>query len=430
MYDYSEVGFISSRLFNTLAHIQMNRAMQFKKGEKTVFPVPKKGVSRLLYVHIPFCERLCPYCSFNRVVYEEDLGRSYWKALRKEVLLYKSAGYDFQGVYVGGGTPTIRIQELEETLALIRNEFSIREISVETNPNHLDGRSIEVLKRSGVNRLSVGVQSFDTGLLKAMDRYDKYGSGPEILKRLQSVSGEFDTLNADMIFNFAAQTPEILGKDLDCLIESEVDQITYYPLMISDSTRRTMEQNIGAVDYSREKRYYEQIVKRLVPQYRFSSVWCFSRVPSLRDQTMSNQTAIDEYIISYEEYAGLGSGSFGYLNGTCYANTFNIEEYICRINRGEAPLMASRTFAIFDRVLYDLLMMLFGLRLDFAALAKKYGSVAWAYLSLPFLFLRLTGAVGNRMGSYFVTDRGRYYALITMREFFIAVNNFRDFCRK
>jgi hypothetical protein len=92
--------------------------------------------------------------------------------------------------------------------------------------------------------------------------------------------------------------------------------------------------------------------------------------------------------------------------------------------------MASRTFAIFDRVLYDLLMMLFGLRLDFAALAKKYGSVAWAYLSLPFLFLRLTGAVGNRMGSYFVTDRGRYYALITMREFFIAVNNFRDFCRK
>jgi coproporphyrinogen III oxidase-like Fe-S oxidoreductase len=139
---------------------------------------------------------------------------------------------------------------------------------------------------------------------------------------------------------------------------------------------------------------------------------------------------VDEYIVSYDEYAGLGSGSFGFLDGICYANTFNIEEYIARVNRGELPLMASRSFETNDRVLYDLLMMLFGLHLDFKSFESKYGRSVWNHLWLPFLGLRLIGAIGNRMGDYYVTDRGRYYALIMMREFFIAVNNFRDFCRK
>ena len=404
--------------------MKINRAVQFRKGDVPKLPVHESNKSRLLYVHIPFCERLCPYCSFNRTVFNEALSRSYWQALRKEIDLYKSYGYNFSGVYVGGGTPTIQIDELEETLANIRRNFDIEEISVETNPNHLDNHRIETLKRSGVKRLSVGVQSFDSGLLKAMDRLDKYGTGPEILAKLKSASGKFDTLNADMIFNFAAQTSEILQRDLDTLLESGVDQITYYPLMTSDSTRQLMEKNIGRVDYSREESYYKQIVKRLVPPYRFSSVWCFSR-----KEDRQNKAIVDEYIISYDEYAGAGSGSFGYLNGVCYANTFNIEEYITRLNRGELPLMASRRFATGDRVLYDLLMMLFGLNLNLDALKSKYGGAAWRHLWLPFLGLRLLGAIGNRMGEYYITDRGRYFALIMMREFFIGVNNFRDFCR-
>ena len=419
LYCQSEGIFIFLQLVNKVARLKINQAMQFRQGELPTIPACTDIKSRLLYLHIPFCERLCPYCSFNRVVYDEDLSRAYWRALRKEICLYKSIGYDFGGVYVGGGTPTIQIEELEETLALLCSTFSIQEISVETNPNHLDLHHLESLKRSKVNRLSVGVQSFDNGLLRAMGRYDKYGSGPEILARLKAASGIFDTLNADMIFNFAAQTSEILDEDLNTLLESGVDQITYYPLMVSDSSRRLMEENVGAVDYRREKSYYQKIVQRLLPSYHFSSVWCFSKKAAL----------IDEYIISYDEYAGLGSGSFGYLGGACYANTFNIPEYIERVDRGEIPLMASRRFETGDQVLYDLLMMLFGLNLDFNAFRTKYGEASWKYLWFPFLSLRISGAIGNRMGSYYVTDRGRYYALVMMREFFIAVNNFRDFCR-
>jgi len=113
-------------------------------------------------------------------------------------LLYRDKGYDFNGIYVGGGTPTVLVDELESTLSLARECFAVGEISVETNPDHLtDGRLIP-LERAGVKRLSVGIQSFDDALLKAMDRYDKYGSGRRIAERMKSVAGRFDTLNADM----------------------------------------------------------------------------------------------------------------------------------------------------------------------------------------------------------------------------------------
>jgi coproporphyrinogen III oxidase-like Fe-S oxidoreductase len=267
------------------------RSMRFEDGVAPRIPDVTEQKPRLLYLHIPFCEKLCPYCSFNRIVFDESLCRDYYRALRLELLLYKKRGYDFQGVYVGGGTPTVLIDELEETLALARESFCIREISVETNPNHLTDANIAALKRVGVNRLSVGIQSFDNGLLKAMDRFDKYGSGEAICDRLKQVLGQFDTLNADMIFNFPAQSMDILNRDLDILTEIGVDQITYYPLMVSDSTRELVSKTLGQVDDRQEERFYHRIVERLVPAYRFSSAWCFSKktamITSISSITMS-----------------------------------------------------------------------------------------------------------------------------------------------
>ncbi|MEK7827486.1 MAG: radical SAM protein, partial [Thermodesulfobacteriota bacterium] len=109
--------------------------MRFEGGGVPHLSPPDDPRPRLLYLHIPFCERLCPYCSFNRFVFEENLCRDYFRALRKELLLYRDLGYDFGGIYVGGGTPTVLIDELTETIALARASFQIRELSVETNPN-------------------------------------------------------------------------------------------------------------------------------------------------------------------------------------------------------------------------------------------------------------------------------------------------------
>jgi coproporphyrinogen III oxidase-like Fe-S oxidoreductase len=395
-------------------------SMQFDEGVTPHIPAGDAEKPRLLYLHIPFCEKLCPYCSFNRVMFQGSVCRNYFKALRRELQLYKTLGYEFAGVYVGGGTPTVLIDELEETLALTGQLFKIKEISVETNPNHLTDKNLDVLKRAGVNRLSVGIQSFDDGLLKDMDRYEKYGSGEAIAGRLKEILGIFDTLNADMIFNFPSQTDEVLNRDLGILMDSGVDQITYYPLMVSDSTRGLVSETLGQVEYGKEKRFYHRICEGLVPTYQFSSAWCFSK---------KTGTAIDEYIVEYDEYAGLGSGSIGFLKGTCYANTFHIPEYIAQLNRGEIPLQASRTFSVRDRMRYDFMMHLFGMKLNVEALRGKYNGAFYRHLWLDCLAFYLTGGLRYEAPYFHLTKRGRYDWIILMREFFTAVNNFRDYCR-
>lgn len=408
-----------STLVGYMARRNFSRVMRFEEGQAPSLPAVTSGQPRLLYLHVPFCERLCPYCSFNRFVFEERRCRDYFSALRREIRLYKEKGYDFAGVYVGGGTPTILLDELEETLEAVRRSFSVREVSVETNPNHLVPEKLERLSRMGINRLSVGIQSFDDGLLKAMDRYEKYGSGAEIIERLRQAQGRFDTLNADMIFNFPSQEMAMLDRDLDILLDLGVDQVTWYPLMVSDSTRQTVMRTLGRVDSGREKAFYDRIRERLGPEYRFSSAWCFSR----------KGTMIDEYIVDYDEYAGLGSGSIGYLDGVCYANTFNLTEYCARLSRDELPLMAARIFTRQERMRYDFVMKFFGTKLNLSALSAKYGGRLSPGLWRDFLLFWLAGALRYAAPDWQLTRSGCYLWVVMMREFFTAVNNFRDFCR-
>ncbi|HQL90138.1 MAG TPA: coproporphyrinogen III oxidase family protein [Syntrophales bacterium] len=409
-------------IIGRVARKQFARAMNFQGGATPALPPAQAAGPCLLYIHVPFCEKLCPYCSFNRVTFDETLCREYFEALRKELSLYKERGFTFEGIYAGGGTPTVMVDELAATLGHAKSLYPIREISVETNPNHLTDGHLDVLKKAGVNRLSVGIQSFDDALLRAMDRYEKYGSGASIAARLREIGGLFDTLNADMIFNFARQTSESLKADIDRLLETGVDQVTYYPLMVSTKTRELVQRTLGPIPEDREREFYGIITERLVPPYRFSSAWCFSR----------KEAMVDEYVVNYDDYAGLGSGSIGYLYGTCYANTFDIRDYVGRVNRGEIPLAASKAFSLGDRVRYDFLMKLFGLFLDIASLRKKYGKeFEWHFgrLLLPF---RLVDAVryDYRKDWLYLTPRGRYYWVVMMREFFTAVNNFRDYCRQ
>ena len=407
-------------IITKMAHREFARVVRFEEGKKPELP-EGDALPRLLYLHIPFCERLCPYCSFHSITFQESLGRQYFAALRKEILLYKEKGYDFRGIYAGGGTPTVMIDELEETLAYARECFPIKEISVETNPNHLTEKHIAALNRAQVNRLSVGIQSFNNNLLKAMDRYDKYGSGAVIAERLKATLGHFETLNADMIFNFPSQDLTMLNRDLDILIDMGIDQVTYYPLMVSDSTKDRVTQTLGRVDYGTEEKLYRQIEKRLATAYAFSSAWCFSKKKA--------DSIIDEYIVGYDEYAGLGSGSIGYLKGVCYANTFDIPRYIAMVNRGESPLWASRDFTPKDKMRYDFLMKLFATKMDLPALQEKYNGRFCLSLWPDILAFFLIGGLAYHKPHLYLTKRGHYMWVIMMREFFIAVNNFRDFCR-
>ncbi|MBO4351895.1 MAG: radical SAM protein, partial [Eggerthellaceae bacterium] len=304
---------LSERLISLAVEQTSKNYLKLNPTTDTHVPGPKPGQKYMLYVHVPFCQKLCPYCSFNRFPFSEARAVPYFDALRREMRMLAELGYDFDSVYVGGGTPTIMIDELCATIDLARELFSVREVSSETNPNHLIPEYLEKLE-GRVQRLSVGVQSFDDGLLKQMDRYDKYGCADEIVERIKLATPYFTSMNADMIFNFPAQTEDMLIHDIERIVESGATQTTFYPLMASPSVERSLARTVGKVDYDREQRFYEIIDELLTggdqPLFSHSSCWTYNRfdydagvgagAPASNPSAGSGM--IDEYVVQYEEY--------------------------------------------------------------------------------------------------------------------------------
>ncbi len=421
---------LSERLLTSVVRECTKRYLKLRPTDDARVPAPAPGQKYMLYMHVPFCERLCPYCSFNRFPFSEERARPYFANMRREMMMLKELGYDFESLYVGGGTPTIMIDELCDTIDLARETFSLKEVSSETNPNHLIPSYLDKLQ-GRVQRLSVGVQSFDDGLLKQMDRFDKYGCGQEIMERIQEASPYFVSMNADMIFNFPAQTEDILISDIERVVESGASQTTFYPLMASPSVARSLARTVGPVDYRREQRFYEIICELLTggsdPLFEHGSAWTFNRRGSGAD---GEDAMIDEYVVDYEEYPAIGSGGITYLGESLYVNTFSVKDYNAAIESGRMSLMGKTTFSKRDRMRYRFMMQLFGLRLDKVAWERDFGCTVEAGLPVEMAFMKAAGAFDrDTRDELTLTPHGRYLMVVMMRQFFIGVNNLRDQAR-
>jgi len=405
-----------------------NNYLKLVPAREAKAPKPVFGQRYMLYAHVPFCERLCPYCSFNRFPFHEKQAVSYFESLRREMQMLKKQGYDFESLYIGGGTPTIMIDELCETIDLARESFSIKEVSTETNPNHLNPVYLGKLQ-GRLHRLSVGVQSFDNGLLRQMDRFDKYGSGEQALELIKEAAPLFPSFNVDMIFNFPAQTEAILRADLEKVLESGASQTTFYPLMASPSVARSLKATVGKVDYRREQRFYEIISKTLTeagptgekPLFRHGSAWTFNK---------HEQGMIDEYVVDFEEYPAIGSGGISYLGKSLFVNTFSLAQYGEAVESGHMSYMGKTDFTLHDRMRYRFMMALFGLRLDKRRFKADFGCSIERGLPLEMAFMRASGAFEtDNEEELTLTPKGRYLTVVMMRQFFIGVNALRDQAR-
>jgi menaquinone C8-methyltransferase len=421
-----KLGVGISRLLSTVIltpylQIMTRRYLRLRPTQLDMLPGPQPGKGYTLYLHIPFCESLCPYCSFNRFLFDEEKAVAYFRRLREEMRMVHRLGYRFTSLYIGGGTPTVLIDELCETIDLARSLFPLGEVSCETNPNHLTPEIIAKLE-GRVQRLSVGVQSFDNDLLREMGRFQKFGSGVEIQEKIRQAAPHFPSLNVDMIYNFPNQTEEILSHDIQMVIDSGAQQTTFYPLMTSPSVAKSLDRTVGRVDYAREAQFYEIILAKLGSEFKAMSAWTFLR---------NGTGLLDEYIINSEEYVGLGSGAFSFLNGSLYVNTFSLREYARRIDQGLMSVSASQKYGKREQMRYRFMMELFGLRFDRKRFYEAYKTgVEWGLL-LEMLFMLLTGSFAKiTREAIFLTPRGKYLSVVMMREFFSGVNNVRDEARK
>jgi len=370
-----------------------------------------------LYIHIPFCRTLCPFCCFNRYLYNEEQARSYFTDLRRELDMYVGLGFKFNDVYFGGGTPTVLMDELDYFINYLRSKFEARRISLETTPRELTSETIGLLRQLGINRLSVGVQSFDDGLLKDMGR--TLFKGADSIEKLRLAGGKFDTVNVDLMFNFPTQTLEQFKADVKIFKTLGTDQATFYPLMSSPHKMDALSRKFRVVDTSREKQFYDIILREVLDEgYKASTAWCFSR----------GDRMIDEYIVDYDDYIGIGAGAVSFLGGDFLVNSFSLEGYHSLISEGKLPIVRMRLLSDAEHRRYYMLTKLFGMKLDASAFRRRFKADIHSKLRAELLFFKTAGITREKDGMISVTRRGMYPVGAMMKEFFASLNTLREYC--
>ncbi|MCG6535359.1 MAG: radical SAM protein, partial [Syntrophales bacterium LBB04] len=223
-------------------------------------PLPENMRRAGLYLHIPFCRNLCPYCPYNRINYDEDLFNKFENAVLEEINIYAQSltHCNFISLYIGGGTPTINMPGLIRILNHLKNTFKLScDISIELHPSNMDNECLKELKGLGVTMLSIGVESTSDHVLKSIGRNHDGKTALNALQRAKETG--FDSINADLMFALPDQTLTDWENDVRNVLNEGVDQISTYPLFSFPYSDLGKEQHISTI-----KRPAHDIVKKML----------------------------------------------------------------------------------------------------------------------------------------------------------------------
>jgi len=178
-----------------------------------------------LYLHVPFCRSICLFCPYNKVLLRPGRAAPYFAALHHELELYDARSLQFDSLYVGGGTPSLCLEELAPVLAELRVDH---ERAIEVLPTHATPGGLARIRALGFDHISLGIQSFDDRMLRHLGRLN---TAEENRLALEHAVGAFVCVNADLIFDVAFAEPDVFLRDFEMCCRAGVDQISTYPLM-------------------------------------------------------------------------------------------------------------------------------------------------------------------------------------------------------
>ena len=286
------------------------------------------------YVHIPFCTQICYYCDFSKVFIKNQPVDSYL-----EHLLQEFHSYDIQKLrtlYIGGGTPTALSASQLETLldGLTKNLdlSTLEELTIEANPGDLDADKIAVLQNSAVNRVSLGVQTFDDKMLKKIGRSHTEKDIYENIDRLKLAG--FDNISIDLIYALPGQTMDQVKDNVAKAITLDIPHMSLYSLILENHTVFMNRMRRGKLPLPKEEveaEMFEYIIAELerggFEHYEISN---FSK-PGF--ESRHNLMYWDN-----AEYYGIGAGASGYVNGVRYKNHGPIRHYLKAVEEGNARI--------------------------------------------------------------------------------------------
>lgn len=315
---------------------------------------------RSAYIHIPFCNQICSYCDFAKMLYHEKNISKYLKTLKEEIE-EKYQGEVLDTIYIGGGTPSCLNETELEKLFEITNIFKTSknlEFTIECNVKDITKEKIDLFKKNKINRVSIGVQTFNQNVLKNMNREHTYLEVKEKIDLLKS-SG-ITNINVDLIYAYPNTTLDDLKEDLEKILSLDIKHISTYSLIIEPHTILDIKkaQNIDQdLDYEMYKLIQSVLGKNGFIHYEISN---FTK-PNY--QSKHNLTYWNN-----EEYYGFGLAASGFINNIRYTNTRNFERYFNKEYLQETEVLTKK-----DLIIYELIL---GLRkiegIDINEANKKY----------------------------------------------------------
>lgn len=314
-------------------------------------------MTRSVYIHVPFCASICPYCDFARTIKNDQWIEQWLVQIKKEIRSKLKEIDQIDTLYIGGGTPSILTAEQFRSLTddLVPYLSEECEFTIECNPESLTTEKLKTYHEQKANRISLGVQTFDPALLETLGRHHD----PHQIKNLiQTIKEQgINNISIDLMFALPDQKLEDVQNDLEQFFELDIDHLSIYSLILEEHSIFG-KQNIQPVDEDLEADEYEWIVKTMKANgYEHYEISSFARNQKYSKHNLAYWTD--------QEFAGIGCGASGRENGKRYANTKSLRQYI---EGGPQP--------VYEEIDAPFEMVMMGLRTSFGVdleeMMRKY----------------------------------------------------------
>lgn len=299
------------------------------------------------YIHIPFCNKICSYCDFCKIYYNEKIVDQYLEELEKEIKeSYNNELIDT--LYIGGGTPsTLTEQQLEKLLNILQNNLNLKELveyTIECNFDSINHKKIDILKKYNINRISFGLESIDNNNLQVLDRTLSKDKVIDIINYCNEIG--INNINVDLMYAIPKETIEVLKKDIEFIKKLNITHISTYSLILEEHTKLTI-QNTKYIDEDLDREMYDLICNELkdFDHYEISN---FAKSKEYRSR----------HNLKYWknlEYYGFGLSSSGYEGNVRYSKTKSITKYL---NHDYIKEDGIEFLDLKDKVYYEVIMNL------------------------------------------------------------------------
>lgn len=371
-----------------------------------------------VYIHIPFCRKKCLYCDFPSYGGVEKLLGPYVTALCREIEAFPGAEEGVDTIYFGGGTPSLlTIPQVDAILSAVRKRFSVTkdaELTLEANPDSFDAAYAKALSGLGVNRLSLGIQSFQDSLLRALGRLHTGQMGKKAVEAAHA--GGITNVSADLMFGLPAQTLDLLKSDLSDLLSLGLTHASIYSLIVEEHTmlwdglRRHQvvlphEEQVNAM----AELVWASMADGGFEHYEISS-YCQPGFSSVHNSKYWK----------YDEYIGFGASAHSFYGNRRFSNLDNIYNYIK--HAGNESILHEDVVISNDRAMEDFCFLALRMKegLDYNAFQKRFG------LSIEGVF----GSVLTRLFKQELLSRTRTGCTLSKKGFVYGNYVFSQFIRE